>query len=293
MFQLKTRFRLCELFGIPLYVDLTFAILMLMFLSSRSDFLMGIFAALTLAVSVVAHELGHALTARMYGYGTRDITVSLLGGCASLCGMPRKASQEFLTAAAGPAVSFLLGIAAIAGIAAVSVEGNAFELVWKILVSHVGYSHIQGHYLFVGAGGAILVCTDAAFRIIDMLLDVACMNLMLGVFNLLPGFPMDGGRIFRSFMRAFMGRAKATFVAMWVGRAFAILLALSGFHALFAGGSWGVVRLMIAWMIWQEGYREYLQTLMEPEWNDPHDWRAKVSPPPYGGDSEDVGVNRD
>ncbi|MBR4603749.1 MAG: site-2 protease family protein, partial [Kiritimatiellae bacterium] len=116
-------------------------------------------------------------------------------------------------------------------------------------------------------------------------------NLMLGAFNLLPGFPLDGGRIFRSVMLAFMPRERATLVAMWVGRVFAVLLGLSGLHALFNGGGWGFIRIMIAWMIWQEGYREYLMARMEGSW-EYRDYRARVSPPPYGGDGEDVDITR-
>ena len=94
---------------------------------------------------------------------------------------------------------------------------------------------------------------------------------------------MDGGRIFRSVMRAFMSRAKATLVAMWVGRVFAVLLGLRGLWSMFNGGGWGFVSIMIAWMIWQEGYREYLQARIESDfsrWNQ-DDFDAKVSPPPY------------
>ena len=115
---------------------------------------------------------------------------------------------------------------------------------------------------------------------------------MLGGFNLLPGFPLDGGRIFRSVLRAFMSRPKATLVAMWVGRVFAILLGLSGLQAIFSGGNWGFIRILIAYMIWTEGYREYQLALMESSW-DYSDYRARVSPPPYGGDGDDVDVTRD
>ena len=109
------------------------------------------------------------------------------------------------------------------------------------------------------------------------------MNIMLGGFNLLPGFPMDGGRIFRSVMRAFMSRARATLVAMWVGRVFAVLLGLRGLWSIFNGGGWGFVSIMIAWMIWQEGYREYLQARVESDFSrwTQDDFDARVSPPPY------------
>ena len=106
------------------------------------------------------------------------------------------------------------------------------------------------------------------------------LNFVLGCFNLLPGFPMDGGRIFRSVMMLFTTRPRATFVAMWVGRAFAVLLGLSGLYSLFNGGSWAFIRIFIAYMIWKDGYREYQLALMESNW-EYRDFRAKVSPPPY------------
>jgi Zn-dependent protease len=118
------------------------------------------------------------------------------------------------------------------------------------------------------------------------------MNIVLGGFNLLPGFPMDGGRIFRSVARIFTTRAKATYIAMIVGRIFAVLLALRGLHSLVTGGGWGFISLLIAWMIWREGWREYQQALIDEQWGGPWDWSARVSPPPYGGDEDDVEVRR-
>lgn len=250
---IRRRYYLCELFDIPLYVDSSFAFLLLFFLLSYSSFLFGIAAALLLAVSVVAHELGHALMARAFGYRTADITVSLLGGCASLISLPRKAAQEFWTALAGPVVSFAIS---------------------AIFFSVFLFVPIESYFLA------------------RMVYYMAAMNFMLGLFNLLPGFPMDGGRIFRSVLRIFLSRVTATKVAMWVGRAFAILLGLSGLHAIFAGASFGFIRILIAYMIWQEGYKEYLLAQAESSW-DYADCRARVSPPPYGGDEEDVDVTRD
>ena len=89
-----------------------------------------------------------------------------------------------------------------------------------------------------------------------------------------------GSSGFRSVMMLFLSRPKATLVAMWVGRGFAVLLGLRGLYALFNGGSWAFISVFIAWMIWKEGYREYQLALMESSW-DYHDFRAKVSPPPY------------
>ncbi len=253
MLLFNNRFRLCELFGIPVYVDMSFAFLLLMFAITDASLVLGVTEALLLAVSVIAHEFGHSLTARAFGYRTTDITISLLGGCASLISLPRKAWQELLTAVAGPLVSFALSVLGFFCIFYIPTDNGWLRFVFWYL---------------------------------------AWMNLMLGAFNLLPGFPMDGGRIFRSVLRAFLSRPKATLVAMWVGRAFAILLGISGLHAMFTGAGWGFVRVLIAYMIWTEGYREYQLALMESNW-EYRDYRARVSPPPYGGDGDEVDVTRE
>ena len=240
-------FRLGEIFGIPIYLDWSTIFIALMFLQSGSIvFALGL-AGLLLA-SIVLHELGHSLTARCFGCDTRCITLTVIGGCASLERMPRKAWQEFLTAAAGPLVSFVLGI--------------AFYVAARILTTE----NMLGLVLF--CGGHI--------------------NMVLGCFNLLPGFPMDGGRIFRSVMRIVFSRAKATYVAMVVGRVAAVMLVLGPLLGIThiwiipIGGSL-ILRALIAWMIWQEGYREYLQALDEERftrWTQA-DFDARVSPPPY------------
>ena len=242
------KFRICTAFGIPVYLDMSLIILLVLFVMDFRSFSFGLSCAIVLALSITLHELGHALTARAFGYQTRDITLSLLGACASLISIPHKASQEFLTAIAGPIVSFALSGAGWAAAKYLPIEN---EWLWNILA-----------YTF-------------------------WMNLVLGGFNLLPGFPMDGGRIFRSAARIFMSRPKATYVAMVVGRVFAILLALRGLHSIFTGGGWGFVSLLIAWMIWKEGWREYVLSVQEEQWGSPWEYSAKVSPPPYADDDEE------
>ena len=176
------RLKVCEAFGIPVYLDWSTIILALMFLQ-LDNIVLSLALAAVLLVSIVLHELGHSLTARCFGCNTKDITLTVIGGCASLERMPDKAWQELLVAAAGPATSFVIG--AVMWFAAVALnEGFAAVLLWC---------------------GAQL-------------------NIGLGLFNLLPGFPMDGGRIFRSLARFFTTRARATYVAMAVGRVFAVLL---------------------------------------------------------------------
>ena len=240
-------FRLSELFGIPIYLDWSTIFLALMFLQSGSiAFAIGL-AGLLLA-SIVLHELGHSLTARCFGCNTRCITLTVIGGCASLERMPRKAWQEFLTAVAGPLVSVVLGVLLYVASAFLP-EGNMLgDVLW--------------------CGGHI--------------------NIVLGCFNLLPGFPMDGGRIFRSAMWLVLSRAKATYVAMVVGRVAAVMLVLGpllGITHIWVipiGGNF-ILRLLIAWMIWQEGYREYQMALAEDDFRQwtQDDFDARVSPPPY------------
>ncbi len=288
----SSRFRLCALFGIPVYLDISLIVLLLMFTTGGGSFLAGVFGAVLLLASITAHEFGHALTARCFGYGTKDITLSLLGGCASLIALPRRPSQEFLTAIAGPAVSFALAVGAVVGMAALAVQGSVTATMWHALTGGLMYGYVGDYVAYYHAGEPVLAVSRSAFFIFDRLFDFACMNLMLGLFNLLPGFPMDGGRIFRSVMRSFMSRTRATFIAMIVGRVFAVLLARNGLWRMFGGGSWGFVTLLIAWMIWREGMREYRMVLAEGEWSGHWDFSARVSPPPYGGDDDDVEIRR-
>ena len=235
------RWKIFEFFDIPVYVDVSFLVLLFLFLNDGDTFSIGIMQAMILGLSIVAHEYGHALTGRLFGCETHDINLSMIGGCASMLSMPRRGWQEFLVALAGPLVSFALCGLGFAALLFLPIEN-------RFLAYSLGYLY--------------------------------WLNLALGCFNLLPGFPMDGGRIFRSFMMLFLSRPKATFVAMWVGRVVAVLLGLSGLYALLNGGSWAIVRIFIAWMIWKDGYREYQLALMESGW-EYHDFRAKVSPPPY------------
>lgn len=271
------KYRIFELFGIPIYLDFSLIILLLMFSTGGGDLLSGLFAAFLLLASITLHELGHALTARAFGYRTHDITLSLLGGCASLIALPRKPSQEFLTAVAGPAVSFVLSFLGICGLAICSSEGS----LWSAFLFVVG--DVLGSFGLHGLASGDFFVTRSLAWLAGPLFYLAAMNAMLGFFNLLPGFPMDGGRIFRSVMRLFLTRAKATLVAMWVGRGFAILLGLKGLWSIFNGGSFGFITVLIAWMIWQEGYREYRLALAEEDfrrWTQ-DDFNARVSPPPY------------
>ena len=247
MNSFKTRWRICDLFGIPVYLDITTVFIMLMFLQC-GDIVLALGLSLILAVSIVAHELGHSLTARCFGCRTTNITLTVIGGCASMERLPRKAWQEFLVAAAGPAVSFVLGVTLY------------------VAAMILGLDNYLGLTFFYGA----------------------VINFSLGLFNLLPGFPMDGGRIFRSIARLFASRVRATYAAMIVGRVAAValvLLPMLGIYHIWiipVGGNI-ILRCLIAWMIWREGYQEYLLARHEEDFRNwtQDDFEARVSPPPY------------
>jgi len=144
--------------------------------------------------SVVLHELGHSLMARRYGIETADITLYLFGGVARLQRMPRSAGPELLIALAGPAVNFV-----IAGV------------------------------LFAMLSLAEFPDAPSIF-----LAQVMITNLFLACFNLLPIFPMDGGRVLRALLSGWMGRLRATEVAGMIGRTVAVV----GGIACLLNGMW-------------------------------------------------------
>ncbi|WP_457674292.1 site-2 protease family protein [Thiolapillus sp.] len=199
--SLKWSLRLGSLAGIPVYIHATFLILLLWIALSywRSEqslaaVIHGLGFILALFACVVLHELGHALTARRFGIRTRDITLLPIGGVASMEKMPDDPRQEILVALAGPAVNVL-----IAG------------LLWVWL-------SLQG----------ALPASSSALLEGGVLQQLLALNLFLALFNLLPAFPMDGGRVLRAVLALRMDHLKATRSAAAIGQAFALWLGLVG-----------------------------------------------------------------
>jgi stage IV sporulation protein FB len=147
---------------------------------------------------VLAHEFGHIFTARAFGVKTPDVVLLPIGGVARLERIPERPLEEFLIAIAGPAVNVVIALALIA------------------------------------LGGADL-SSNAAMAAIDsdkisMVDRLAAVNLFLALFNLIPAFPMDGGRVLRALLSTRLGFVRATEVAAAIGQGFAFLL---GFIGLF------------------------------------------------------------
>lgn len=177
---------------------------------------------LSLFACVVLHEFGHALTAKRYGIATRDIILSPIGGVARLNKIPEKPTQELWVALAGPAVNVV--IATLLGIIA-----------WLFLPRGLD---IQGE------------SETAVFRIGNFIPLLFWMNLYLVLFNMIPAFPMDGGRVLRSLLALRMGRLKATTFAAGIGRGIAILFMIIAIwqEELFLG----LIGLFVYFMATQE-----------------------------------------
>jgi Zn-dependent protease/predicted transcriptional regulator len=211
--------------GIGVYIHATFLLLLgwialshWMQYQSLIPTLTGVVFILALFLCVVLHEYGHALTARRFGIATKDITLLPIGGLARLERMPDKPNQELWVALAGPAVN--VAIAAILG-AYLFVSGH-FEPVNQIGLTH---GNFMERLLFA--------------------------NLFLVGFNLIPAFPMDGGRVLRALLAKRTEYARATRIAAGVGQGLAFVF---GFLGLFTNP----FLVFIAFFVWIGAAQEAL-----------------------------------
>jgi Zn-dependent protease len=215
---MKWSLKLGTFAGIGVYVHATFSLLIawiavLHWIEGRTVLAVvnGVAFMLAIFACVVLHEFGHALTARRYGIRTRDITLLPIGGIARLERMPDQPMQEFWVAVAGPAVNVAIASAL---------------------------------YLFLSATGAmvpIATLTPTGGSFLERLMVV---NLFLVGFNIIPAFPMDGGRVLRSLLALRMAYTRATSIAAAIGQGFALLF---GFLGLASGN---YVLLFIAFFVW-------------------------------------------
>jgi stage IV sporulation protein FB len=158
----------------------------------------GLAFMVLLFACVLAHEFGHIFTARAFGVATPDVTLYPIGGVARLERIPEQPHEEFLIAIAGPLVNVVIAVLLVV---------------------------LAGANLHAGSLAAV---ESARVSLIDRL---AAVNLFLALFNMIPAFPMDGGRVLRALLATRLGYVRATQIAAFVGQGFAFAL---GFVGLFS-----------------------------------------------------------
>lgn len=188
--------KIASVYGIEVRIHISF-LLLLAFFWFQSGTFQSVLFILILFACVLLHEFGHAFAARAFGIRTRDITLYAIGGVARLNRIPDKPWQELIVAIAGPLVNVVIYTVLI------------------IFVTHIAAGFQEFEYLESPR--------------IELLARVAEANLFLVFFNLLPAFPMDGGRILRALLAMVLPYARATQIAAWIGQGLAVLLAILGF----------------------------------------------------------------
>ena len=227
---MRNSLKLLSIRGVDIRLHFTFPLILIyaalqfgVLAGSLSGALFGVAAITILFVLVTLHELGHTFAAQHYGIEVKQIVLSPLGGVAQLREMPDRPMQELVIAAAGPAVNFA---AAAVMIAAALVFGqNLTGLIGGL----------------PGAGGFDL---PALFRYIFTA------NLLLAAFNLLPAFPLDGGRILRALLALRLDYVRATTISATIGRLAAVGL---GIYGLLTGG---IFMILIAFFIFTAAGQE-------------------------------------
>jgi Zn-dependent protease/CBS domain-containing protein len=201
---MKWSYKIITIFGIPLKMHITFPMLIIAY-AALFGYEYGMAAALRgailisiLFVFVVLHELAHSRQAQKYGVKVRDVTLLPIGGVSNMESMPSEPQQELKMALAGPLTSLALGfiVLGLDYVAGYKILDFSFEKIatsWSYIPVYLGW-----------------------------------INIFLAFFNLLPAFPMDGGRVVRAYLAERMNYARATRVAASIGKGFAILFGIAG-----------------------------------------------------------------
>lgn len=244
---MRWSWKLGEVKGIPINVHVTFLVLLGWVMMSYLGAGAGLAGALTGGIFflsvfaiVILHELGHAMAARAFGIPTRDITLWPIGGVARLERMPEEPRQELIVALAGPAVNIVLALAL-----------GAVALLAGVISPGVVMPPLLRHLIMVNVG--------------------------LAAFNLLPAFPMDGGRVLRALMAMKGGYLEATRRAAKVGKGMALLFGLAGLLQSMP------MLILIAFFVWGAGSREAAAVEMKHFWQHRFDPMGATSRAAWGG----------
>ncbi len=239
---IQSKINLGRAFGIPIRLDISVVILAAYFVLVSKSISIGITYALILLISITAHELGHSLAAIKLGCRVRDITLSLIGGVASISDFTTDKRKELIIAISGPAVSLVL-----CGI------GDSYIRFISPFIPIATLNNIYGILFFF--------------------------NMWLFLFNIIPAFPMDGGRIFRALLSYKLSHLKATFIAARLGK---ILAVCFGIWSIY---DFNIFRICIAAFVFQAATNEYLMACHEAGTNRTYksedDNEVVISPPPY------------
>lgn len=208
---MNSSFRIAVIGGIPIRVHVTFFLILLLgayqwggMTGTLNGAIFGIVLMALLFVCVTLHELGHSFVARLFGIPVREITLLPIGGIAQITKNPDKPVHELLIAIAGPLVNVLIAI---------------------LLFAALGFSAapqmLTGHGLLPDE----MSNTPSLTTLLSWLLMA---NVSLAIFNLIPAFPLDGGRVFRALIAMFTGYPRATRLASATGQIIAIILGIYG-----------------------------------------------------------------
>ncbi len=278
--MLKSEYRIGSVWGIPIKVHISLLVLLVYLAISHgarglqtAGMLGGLFSVLFIVAlelivfaSIALHELGHSFVAIRKGCRVREITLMFIGGAAKMEQIPSRPLDEFLMAIAGPAVSLFLGAA----------------------------------FLSLGVSPAAATTLADLFRM--PLYIAGLVNLVLAGFNLIPAFPMDGGRVFRAIMTPRHGRLKATYIASRIGRSVAVAFFIIGLfglesvkvsgQAIFQPGN--PFLILISIFIFITAGREYQMVQFEEQMKQRGfgtAWPGMTPPPPPSSGDDSVVIS--
>ncbi len=212
------------------------------------DWILGVIASLLFFASVLSHELAHSLVAESRGLPVKRITLFLFGGVSNIQKEPASPGTEFLMAVVGPLTSLVLGV--------------IFLLLGEFSSGYLLIPSLQNPFRGLSNIGPVAT----------LLLWLGPINILLGIFNLIPGFPLDGGRVLRSILWGITNNLRlATRWATWVGQAIAWIFIVGGIAMIFGlqipffgtGFLSGIWLAFIGWFLLNAATQSYQQVVIQ------------------------------